>query len=175
MTNASITLHNLSIHNNLFFRQSKSNFLKSTLNRKENTLCRRRIGGFDVWLFLTGCRNPVEPILNAPYETTAPVGESIIIPIEEIIVDSTLPINELSIRAESNSPDVTVDTSKTEITISASQDADATITFTAVDKCETEATLRFDVTFGAGTVDEGEWQDIYLHSSGTGQYVSYGG
>ena len=101
-----------------------------------------------IWLFLTGCcRNPVEPILNAPYETTSPVGESIIIPIEELIVDSTLPINELSIRAESNSPDVTVDASKTEITVSASQDADATITFTVLDKCETEATLRFASEF----------------------------
>ena len=64
------------------------------------------------WLFLTGCcRNPVDPILNAPYETSAPAGDSIVIPIEEMIVDSTLSIDELIIRAESNNQDVSIETS----------------------------------------------------------------
>ena len=117
------------------------------------------------WLFLTGCcRNPVDPILNAPYETTAPAGDSIVIPIEEMIVDSTLSIDELIIRAESNSQDVSIETTKTDLIISSDLDTDATITFTAIDKCDTEASLRFDVTFGAGTIEDGECGKTFTYT-----------
>ena len=107
-------------------------------------------------LFITGCcRNPIAPILDSPQETTSLESLSLEYSLEDLLIDSTLPIEELLFEVQSNNSNISATINEHNLLITAKTENEAgTIELIATDDCDARAAVLFDVQFGQGTIDE---------------------
>ncbi len=110
-------------------------------------------------LLLSGCcRNEVAPILDTPRIRTTDENSAWTVSLEDIVLDSSLELNELTVTLEVSNPDVTATLEDGWITITPSEfpfNGSTTLSITVQDACEVYSIEEFDVTFGTGDVPEG--------------------
>ena len=109
-------------------------------------------------LFITGCcRNPIAPILDTPQETTSLDALELRYSLRDLLIDSTLSIEEMAFEAQSNNSRITTNIQGQELIISSeSENENGTIELRAIDDCDAEAIVQFNVQFGQGSIDTTE-------------------
>lgn len=104
------------------------------------------------------CRNEIAPILDSPQERSVSETEVWTAPLEDIVIDSTLEMEALSIDVQSSNSMVEATISDGWITLTPTEqpfNGDTTVTVTVNDQCEQQSIEVFDVTFGTGSPQEG--------------------
>ena len=110
------------------------------------------------YLFFHGCcNNLTDPILQEPLLVKAEQGESLTYLRSELVVDSTLPpedlVFELDLAAE-----IDVEITDDAISLSPTEnwEGNSMVSLTAIDKCDASATIEFEVQFGSPSENQGE-------------------
>ncbi|MFT5681685.1 MAG: glycosidase [Myxococcota bacterium] len=101
------------------------------------------------------CRNTIAPVLNDPADRAMDEDTTITWDLTELVVDSTLPEDELIFSVEVSDPD-NVDLSLDGTTLSLTPldgfEGVIDVTVTALDACETTGAVTFDLTIGDGII-----------------------
>ena len=94
-------------------------------------------------------------------------NESYTVPLTEIVIDSTWKNLNSILQSKSSDPSIYASVEHGKLKLSAEKDYDGTseISLTVFDDCDTQTTLNFDVTFGAGTINEGECAEKSTYQS----------
>ena len=110
-------------------------------------------------LLLSGCcRNEVAPILDTPRNRTTDSNSVWTAPIEDIVIDSSLELNELNVTLSVSNPNVNATLEDGWITLTPTEfpfNGSTTLSITVQDACEQYSIEEFEVTFGTGDVPEG--------------------
>ena len=101
------------------------------------------------------CRNAIAPVLNDPAERAVEEDTTIVYNLTELVVDSTLPENELVFTVEVSDPgSVDAALSGTTLTLAPLDGFEGTVdvTVTAHDECDVTGSVTFDLTVGDGII-----------------------
>ena len=105
-------------------------------------------------LLLSGCcRNEVAPSLDSPQIRSTDSNSAWTVPLEDIVLDSSLELNELNVSLAVSNPAVTATFEDGWITLVPSEfpfNGSATLSITVQDACEQYSIEEFEVTFGTG-------------------------
>jgi hypothetical protein len=109
-------------------------------------------------LVLSGCcRNEIAPILTTPQLRTVDSDEVWTVPLEDIVVDSNLELDELTVSLQVSNPNVSATLTDGWITVTPNQtpfNGTTILSVTVEDSCETYAIEEFQITFGLGDTSD---------------------
>lgn len=110
------------------------------------------------FLFSACCRNAVPPILDEPRVLEASVDEVLSYRLEDIVIDSALPIEELqlSVYASDENVEAVIEDAVLWVRPAEGFQGEADIFLDVVDACAQESSISFHVVFGHGVVEESE-------------------
>jgi glycosidase len=103
------------------------------------------------------CGSATAPLLNDPASTETPIDTPITYALSELVVDSSLPEEELRYSVDVSDPDgLTADISGGTLTLSPSDgwEGVAAVDVTVLDECDQQSTISFDLTVGDGVLGE---------------------
>jgi glycosidase len=105
------------------------------------------------------CRSGSEPLLNDPATTDTPINTDIAYTLSDLVVDSSLPEDELIFSAESSDPDgvaATIAGGELVLTPAADWEGTVNVTLTVQDRCDVQASMTFDLLVGDGVLGDPE-------------------
>ena len=121
------------------------------------------------------CRNEIAPILDTPQIREASADDVWMVSLDDIILDSSLPIEELTISVNSSNPDVVASHDQSWIFLTPNSqpfNGRTTLEVTVTDRCEQQSIESFEVVFGSGISENDpttacQQQFTYLAPEGT--------
>jgi neopullulanase len=119
-----------------------------------------------IWMLISGCcRNAEAPILQDPPPPTLGVGEEWSFPLEDFVVDSHLPTEELLFHVQSSNSSLraTVQGSDLRVSTEDGWEGTGTVSLEVTDRCEQSATVSFEVNAGIGEAEDGECVTEFSH------------
>ena len=105
-------------------------------------------------LLLSGCcRNEIAPILDTPQLRSVDENTTWTVPLEDIVIDSSMDLEELTITLQVSNPDISATVEDGWITLTPNEtpyNGSTILSVTVQDDCDTFSMEEFEVTFGTG-------------------------